>query len=664
MITTNSRRFQLASVALATSLIVTVSGLFELNAAPQINPPQCDQALHVDEPEGLTFDNCLHLCGSKYDPTPCNPPPGTCCAPGGPGGGPGPGPIGRGCPGCQGPILGSGPGMPSWFVPEPNVNLFVKDTPYWYRPSRGNDVAFELFYKNTLGANGIVDASQYLIFGVGTNWNTPWRSYLQQNGIDEFFYFSGSGSINYAILDAIEFESSARLSIGDDTDTYYLTFNNGTRHVFGPSVSLAGSYLWFLTRIDDAEGKTSVSLEYVVTNDTIRLNKIIDADAQETTFVYTNTAYYSNLIAQVNGPYGLTVNLKYDSQGRLTNITDVIQMSSSFGYDSNNMMTALVTPYGTNAFDYYSGTGWDAIRVTELGVRQHLYLQGDGPSGMFSTASADLSSLSNYLWSASIASTFTGADLHKWNSYYWGPRQYANLTSTVRSNLDNATFSLSDVLTNDYNKGRSRHWLARLSDPGYSLVLAGDALAMEREPSPNDDGSTEGQLTWYDHLGKTHDIRSEGYSKLPNITAHKLSDGEWQILYQERYWNGQITVQKENYGPPGSVGWREIDNTYDANKIDRITSVENSITVVSNSFNGQHQLTVSHNALGEATLYTYDDDGGSGTFLLTSVTRPSGWITTNLYDGNGRLATVIDTDGSQNYRTNSYTYMLRLFFPS
>lgn len=545
-------------------------------------------------------------------------------------------------------------GMPNWFVSEPTVNLFAKDTPLWYRPSRGNDIRFELFYKNTLGSNGVVDASQYLIFGVGTNWNTPWRSYLLASGSD-FYVFSGSGSISYSILNAVDFESSGRLTTGADADTYYITYSDGTRHVYGPKVTLAGTFLWFLTRIDDARGNASATLQYTVTNNTIRLNKVIDADSQETTFVYTNNAFYSNLIVQVNAPYGLTVNLKYDSQARLTNITDVVQLSSSFKYDSSNRMSSLITPYGTNSFDYYSGTGWSAVRVTELGLRQHLYLQGDGPSGMFSTASADLTSLSNYLWTASIASTFTGADLNKWNSYYWGPRQYANLTSTVRTKLDNATFALSDVLTNDYNKGVTRHWLARLSDPAYVPVSVGNAVALEREPSPNDDGSTEGQLTWYDHMGKSHDIRGEGYTKFPNITAKKLSDGEWQILYQEREWNSNVTLQKENYGPHGSVAWHQIQNTYDANLIDLITSVDGSTTVVSNSFNSKHQVTASHNALGEATLYTYDDSGAS-TYLLTSITRPTGWITTNSYDGNGRLSTVIDRDTSTTYRTNSYTY--------
>jgi YD repeat-containing protein len=70
--------------------------------------------------------------------------------------------------------------------------------------------------------------------------------------------------------------------------------------------------------------------------------------------------------------------------------------------------------------------------------------------------------------------------------------------------------------------------------------------------------------------------------------------------------------------------------------------------VSSNVYNAFHQVTTNYNALGEATVYTYNND-----HQLTSITRPSGLITTNIYDGNGRLQQTIDLPIN---RSRSYTW--------
>ena len=649
-------------VILTLPLVSAVRG----NAAtPVVNPTVCDFLVHLDV---LAGDGCLDVCISPLDLEPCVPPPDTCCPPGGPAGG---GPLGRpggnprppgrppglsGCSGCPTSESGGNIGMPEWKVTEPNINLYLNDTPMWYQPSRGRDVRFELAYKNSLGSNGVVDASQYLIFGVGTNWNTPWRSYLQASSAPsqaDFYLFTGNGSISNIKLDYVDFHTSATLTAHEDPDTYVLTYNNGQRHTYGPSVVVGGRYLWFLTRAESAQGHHAITFQYLVTNSAVRLEKVIDVDGRETTFQYTNTAYYSNLITKVAGPYGLTVDLKYDSQSRLTNIVDVVQLASSFQYDSSNRLSHLITPYGTNRFDYYAGSGWKAIRATELDVRRHLFLQGDGPASLFSSSASDILSLSNYLSAAGISSMFDSVNLHQRNSYYWAPRQYANLTSTVRGKLDNSTFVLSDVLTNDFNKGRTRHWLSKTSDPHtntYQSLFTGNALALEREPSPQADGSTEGLMTWYDHAGKTIHHEREGYSAYPRLTASRFSATDWRVVYEERQWNGLVTLRRENYGPPGSVAWRTNALGYDNNQVTNV--VENGVAVEVRKYSvGLNLLTLSSNALAEATTHTYNDS------QLASTTHPNGLITTYAYDGTtGFLSTVIDSDGTSNLRTNAYTY--------
>jgi len=212
----------------------------------QIYSAPCDAQGHIDIPEELSGipDGCFNTCISPWDPYPpltC-PPGGNAGGPGGspggmPGGNPGGGP--GGCPSCPPqpiavPVGDNGGGMPRWFVTEPHVNLHLADKPLWYRPSRGKDVQFELFFKNRSGANGTVDNAQYLIFSVGKNWHTPWRSYLQERltsfgpGGTHMLYL-GNGAVHHVAPGYVDLESSAKFVEGED-DTYELRFRDGSRH--------------------------------------------------------------------------------------------------------------------------------------------------------------------------------------------------------------------------------------------------------------------------------------------------------------------------------------------------------------------------------------------------------------------------------------------------
>jgi YD repeat-containing protein len=58
---------------------------------------------------------------------------------------------------------------------------------------------------------------------------------------------------------------------------------------------------------------------------------VVDGDGLTNTISYvTNNPYSANLISQVVVPFNRTASFTYDSQGRLTNITDVAGLSSGF----------------------------------------------------------------------------------------------------------------------------------------------------------------------------------------------------------------------------------------------------------------------------------------------------------------------------------------------
>jgi RHS repeat-associated protein len=101
----------------------------------------------------------------------------------------------------------------------------------------------------------------------------------------------------------------------------------------------------------------------------------------------------------------------------------------------------------------------------------------------------------------------------------------------------------------------------------------------------------------------------------------------------------------------GSVAsYRTNTYSYAANNVDMTLYIgPNDEQVSSNVFNAYHQVQTNYDALNQATIYTYDGT----TFQLTSITRPTGLITTNIYDGNHRLQTTTDSPIN---RTRSYTW--------
>jgi RHS repeat-associated protein len=683
--------------SLSLFLALAFCGMLNIARAAAPDPLVCVRKVQIPDYNGV-FE-CYHFCEDPHDPDPCPD-----CCPGGGGGGGGGGGHRAGCSVCgklTGAGASSGPprkgggggggggnpdqccenegeqgsawrggggrgggshshegspghsfhgGMAIWSVKEPRLNLFLNDKPFWYHPSRGPEIAFNLNYKNRNGTNGIIGTRQPLIFSVGTNWHTPWRSWLQNNpdnGDTSFFFYPGDGSVTDRIMGIDDPQDGIRFTF--DSTNFTAQYNNGQRRTYGPPLDVGGTYLWFLTRIE-YPGAITNRFEYLVANGAVRLTKVIDADSRETTFEYTNSTHYSNLISKVIGPFGHTAILTY-TNGQLISIKDMLDLPSTMVYSSNGL-ASFSTPYGTTVFDYYSSSNFTGIRVTEHDLRKHFYLWGDGPTNLFPAAISDYSSLTNFLAGGGITNEhFAITNVYERNTYYWGPRQYANLSSGVRANLDNATFQLADLSTNDFNKGRTRHWLYRKGYGGAPDYIS-DTLAMEREPSPNSDGSTEGLIIWYDHLTKHYSGREyEGNPKAPKTVAWKFSGTNWHVVNYDRQFNSRVTARKFSHGEPGAVRWQTVTYNLAANNID-VTSVTGGDTENSTrTYNSFHQVITNLNAIGETNVYTYDNLN-----RLTNATHPNGLITSYTYGADGYVSTVVDRSPSAPLRTNSFTW--------
>jgi len=536
-----------------------------------------------------------------------------------------------------------------WRVSEPTANVWLTDNPLHYKASRGRTVRFGLLYKNRHGTQGEIDNGEARIFSVGKHWHSPWRAYLEAIPTEStnFWAYLGGGGARKYTLNTNYYSTLAKLTQVSGTNV--LQVPDGTIFTFGFTTNIGGVTRHFLTRKEDINGN-AMTFQYLITNGNIRLDKVIDVDNRSITFDYAQAGNYSNVITKVIGPHGLTNVLQYDSSGRLTNIIDTVGLTSKMQYDGTNL-TALVTPYGTNTFAYYSITNvMDAVKVTEQGVKNHLYLyyaQVDGGK-VPSNYTSYVPSTTNAGYFA-IANTFDHLNSDKRNSFHWGPRQYENLSDNVRTDLNNGSFNVSNLTSGDYLKGRLNHWLKQAgnTNPGVTLSL-------RREQSP--DGTTQGQIQWFDHSGKSA-ADQEGSMITPRYMAWKLPNGECRFTYSDRNVFGHPTLTAETYtGSGNACQLRTNKFEYAANNIDLTRHVQllGSTTkqVSSNVYNSAHQVTTNLNAIGEETIFAYNANQ-----QLWTMTTPGGLTVSNVYDSSGTWSNFLTQKiDLQINKSSSYSY--------
>ncbi len=192
-----------------------------------------------------------------------------------------------------------------------------------------------------------------------------------------------------------------------------------------------------------------------------------------------------------------------------------------------------------------------------------------------------------------------------------------------------------------------QHWLLSTS------ATVSEVLSLERQPSP--DGTTEGQKTWYDYAGKTN-INYIGSQVSPLFLARVLPDGTTSFERTDRNTIGNTLTNISTYSIGANVYLRTNIYAYASDGIDLITATNAlGVQVSSNAYSGYHQVFTNFDALNEKTVYTYNTNQ-----QLTSITRPNGLITTNIYFTSGTFTNWLDRTmeftGSTYYRTNSFTY--------
>ncbi len=567
-------------------------------------------------------------------------------------------------------------GMPRWTVSEPYCTLWLEDVPLLYRQSNGKWMQLKLTYKSTgewLGWYGDPNSSRFQ--GFGPDWSCNWMGVLatgEEPSTTITNHLAGGGIVGFDTGGAPDYKTGRKLVFTGATCTGYggpvmaLQTPTGSQNVYGQSLLISSPITnYFLTERLDRYGRVLEQMNYP------GILEVVDMDGQ------TNMLWGS-LINAVTNPYAYTAHFTYSSSlglgahwPLLTNIVDAQGLSSSFMYDSSHHITNMITPYGTNSFQYFSGSASNgylmrSLLVTEPTGDHQLYVYRDYDPGDGTPYPSD------------------GAGDERL-TFHWNRSQYLGISAGGKANVVAMT-------TNDYLLASVKHWLR---DPTATYVTdTMDSMADPYDPNlgtrPNcisfqyygqgpgshqvgslkrvTSVSVNGQLAMTigrNSLGRpTNFVNYSSYSTLASYT--NFFDPSGEILRSEL---GPRSEHTRGYGYDPVITNLLTSVTNAAGDVIRYTHNTNTMKVTSITFPGgmvrtnvyyndgtPHQgflamqadlgfrtnyfdytngnLCVQTNELGLVTTYTYDNLN-----RLTSTTYPDGTTTSNVYNNLDIVAT-------------------------
>lgn len=582
------------------------------------------------------------------------------CNPGGGGGGPGGGGGSGGGDQCckedSDPSNGGGsrsvkigarsPGMVSWEVSEPYIDIWLRDTPLHYQPSKGPAVSLELHFK---------PLEQGSRFGIG--WSSTWDSQVQFLTPDEGYWVTPGGAqylISFSSDTLTNYHKNATLTRLRDGNGAIIgilaTFPSGHQYKYAQYKYLSGWSMWYLTEEIDPSGN-KLTFGYNSVNRDI-LETVTDADANVTTITRQD-----NVGADLHTEYTIT-----DPSGKyavlaieagttdLVKITDSAGIVSTMAYFGYNGPSSLTTPYGTTYFtpDYQGYTFDRSMIVTLPTGGKHVWVLIDSAtSGQIAYTNFNSSQLPTNTPFATVSYPSGYMDVNNRrdrNTIYWNPSQFASCSTT----------NLTDLVWNDLKKGRIRHWLWKVENT-YNHV---DTLAYEQLPSAESGSNVaEGQVIFYDHDGKSYsspEIR--GTQVKPAVIATVMPDGSTVWKWTKRNGWGKGTEVIEKWVQNSTDTFRTNTFSYSTDGIDLVehrfkaTGIDKLIEGYGYS---DHLPTSKTNALNEVTSWTYNTSK-----QLLTFKNPAGMVSSNTYGGDGYISkTVVFEDGIGPVSTNQYTWL-------
>ena len=606
---------------------------------------------------------CYH--GTPWDtnaPPPCE----TCPCPPGGGGGGGGGPPGCGLA-CRLGNVGKSHGMPSFWIDQPYLNMWVQDTPLHYQPNFGPTVAFTLTYRTRadigvatadVSPRSRVDGDYY------NHWFTSWQGWvvydadtghaakviLPQGG-QMAFSFTGTNALsdlNYWTHGQLE----KRYSAGNLTG-FWLKQPDGSRLEFAYGMAPndgAGSDGYLLTAERDKEGRAT-TFSYVEDG---YLSTVTAADGVTFNVIHEYqddlASYGVSKITQITSSLGHSVLLGYGEAGAnpdpeitgwgLSSIQDSAGLKTYL--DLKVIHTSYIrSPYGLTTIEVKGVEGSGTFTADML----DRYVNVTHPDGS-QEAFAALTEYTTSDWpdwtspqipntSTATVSMLDDTARQSRNTFHWG--------KAARGQMTKALDGTETLDWDDFKLAHIRHWLAHTEDE----YTHWGTLSWEQEPSP--DGTAEGAVLWYDYAGKPgYSDHNRGTEVMPAVEARVMPDGTTWYRNYTRNSLGNPTLMVERWHNGGSYVTRTNTYTYATGGADLLTHVgPDGVLEAGYAYNPGHQVLRMTNAVSEVTSYTYDGNG-----RLTSVVTPTSHVTTNYYSGDGATRTEVQLMGTTAYATN------------
>jgi RHS repeat-associated protein len=492
-------------------------------------------------------------------------------------------------------------GFPAWKVNVVNMNLFVTDTPLWYRPPVGPPVRISLSYNSQ---SAIARNEPF-----GGKWQFNYGSYLvvdtagtvvlfMPDGRRDMFTPDGNGGYTspYQVRNTLTRIAPNHFELRFPEDTVYVyQIPAGT-----------DSQQPFLTEIRDAHGR-KLTFGY---DAEVHLTTIRDARGLVTTLTYNA----DGLVTAASDPFGRAAAFEYTG-GALTRVRDMGGYEYGFTYDSNLYLTGITDQRGTWSFRIEPADGinnssnpypppgdvmYDNYRITitdPLGHPREYHYNG----------------YSGYAW-------------------YVSPRDYVPWTSFFQNNFK------SEVPKTTY------HFLQM--DSGRQGEVSQITL-------PN------GASFNYEHDGATGDLtsRTDAHGHRWEYEYNAMGRPAW---VRDPEGNTTSIVYAANGVDPITVSdpLGQVSMTWDA-RHNLLSRTDRLNQTVNYTYNDLGQITTETDALQVTTTYIYDSGN-----RLAQVQRAGLTIASFGYDAIGRMTSHTDEAGlTLAYHYNSLDQVIAVTHP-
>jgi RHS repeat-associated protein len=517
------------------------------------------------------------------------------------------------------PDCGSNCGpMASYNFHVQTVSLNIFDTPVGYTPPRGPDMHFTITY-NQRELSPTINHSHS---NFGSKWVCNWIAWVDGDpGVPPTdaarIFLPGGGSELHTVSSGVfstDPQSGATLTPFPTPSPAHFERNlpDGSKQVFEKDdyIPFYHSHSVYLTKWVDPAGNTT-QFNY---DSNFRLTSVTDALNQTTTVTHRSNDpgvlpdFY--LISQITDPFGRSATFDYQN-GQLIAIHDAIGITSQFIYATSSdtcgcgpcptdFIKSMTTPYGTTTFAQP-----DSSLDGSTGCGNARVIQAVDPTGAVERVEYGhlAPGITDTQPDVPSGLGIINTSYEYRNSFYWDKKATAMYPPV------NGVY--------DFTKAKLTQWL-HTSDGGSASNIK------EREKMPLENA------VYYLYPGQG-DTRFVGSNGFPAKIARVLDDGTNQLWQYEYNSIGKMTKSTDPIG-------RVVSYDYDTNNIDllkvRQTTGANNETLRTLTYNWQHKPLTDKDAAGEITNYGYNSYG-----QLTSVQNAKNETTTYAY-GDGTTAPV------------------------